>query len=107
MPYISGIKIPENRVYYSSITGQYKRTENLPYFILVININELKKFHLNLSKIPRFYNLDLDGQTIRVHNYDGFSFSILIDKTDFSKESYNQLVNLLTNKNLIHDFDKK
>ena len=74
MPYISGIKIPENRVYYSSITGQYKRTENLPYFILVININELKKFHLNLSKIPRFYNL-VPNQEIPL----GASYPILVE----------------------------
>ncbi len=103
LPYISGIKIPDNKIFYSSIKGQVKKMENQSYFILVIDINDLKRYYTNLSKIPQVYNLELDEQTIRVHNNDNSSLSILIDKTDFSQESFNQLIQVLTNKNLLHD----
>ena len=107
MPYISGMTIPENKIYFSAIDKIVKRDDKPDFYILMIDINKLRTFFPKLPPVPHQYVLEGTGHKLKVTNTDGYRLSILVERHDFSKESYDQLELVLKEHHIPVEFAYK
>jgi len=106
MPYIVGIRIPNNKIPFSSIFGVGFRNRGLPYFLMYVDTTDIKRDFPNLGNVQPHYVLEYSLGKLFMKSVRQDRFVILVDKNDFSEESYAMLLKTLEAQNVLKDLDK-